>query len=535
MKLDKTPWAVASLVIVSIMLLPIVRVLSSFFSPVTDTWRHIREHLLLNYLRDSSILVIGAVGGGIILASALAWFVTAYEFPGRKFFTIALVLPLAIPPYIAGYTYHSMLSYTGVIQVFCRNQLGITVPPGLLNIQNIYGAIVIFILFLYPYIYLVVRAFLDRQAQQLIEASHLLGASKLRTYWKVVAPLTRNAVIAGATLMAFEVLSDYGLVSYFGLNVFTTAVFTSWLGYRDITSALRLAAILLLVVTVLSVGEKSLRGARSHAYASSRITPLRREVARGWHKAGILTLCWAVLSFGMIIPMAQMIYWAIVSLPNIRLGGLFSDFLTSLWLGATGAAITTICALIIGQYQRLWPSRISRLVARITVMGYSIPSTVIALSILTIAVWISHHSPWNPLASALIVIIAYVIRYLAVSMQSVESGMERIGLRYHESSRLLGRGPLVTTMKVDIPLMRTAMIGAFLLAFIDMVKELPLVLIVRPFNLSTLSTRVFEYAYDEKIPESALASLLIITLVLCAILLVMWMQQRSENQEGSHG
>ncbi|MDO5726579.1 MAG: iron ABC transporter permease [Bowdeniella nasicola] len=511
-----------------------MRVLSSFLSPATDTWRHIREHLLLTYLRESATLVIAAVGAAVLIASALAWVVTAYDFPGRKFLSIALVLPLAIPPYIAAYTYHSMLGYTGPIQVFLRNSFGYTPPPGMFNIQNMGGAITIFTLFLYPYIYLVVRAFLDRQAQQLLDASAVLGASPMRTYWRVVAPLTRNAVIAGATLMAFEVLSDYGLVSYFGLNVFTTAVFTSWLGYRDMTSALRLAAILLVVVTIVSVGEKALRGQRSASYASSRITPLRRTRPRGWQLVAIITLCWTVLALGLLIPVMQLGYWAVLSLPNIRLDGLFADFLTSLTLALTGAAITTVCAIVISQYQRLWPSRFSRLLARLTVMGYSIPSTVIALSILTIAVWISQHSPWNPMSSAAIVIIAYATRYLAVSMQSVEAGMERMGLRYHESSRLLGRGPLMTTLRIDLPLMRTAVMGAFFLAFIDMVKELPLVLIVRPFNLSTLSTRVFEYAYDEKIPESALASLLIITLVLIPILIVISLKQRAETAKGSY-
>lgn len=508
------------------MVLPLLGVLSSFFTPATKAWTHIRDHLLVTYIRDSLLLVVTSVGAGVILASALAWFVTAYNFRGRRFVAAALVLPLAIPPYIGGYTYTAMLSYTGAIQVFLRNHLGWAPPAGFFDIQNHIGAAFIFTIFLFPYIYLVVRAFLDRQAGQLIEASTMLGANPLRTYWHVVAPLTRNAVIAGATLMAFEVLSDYGLVSYFGLNVFTTAVFTSWLGYRDLTSALRLAAILLLFVTFLSAGEKALRGSRSHSYSSSSVIPLHRKQLRGLHKVGVLLLCWGVLALGLFIPMAQMIYWAVLSIPLIRLDGLFHDFLTSFTLAFAGALITTVCALLVSQYQRVWPSWFSRLLARLTVMGYSVPSTVIALSILTIAVWVSQASGWNPLSGPAIVVLAYTIRYLAASMQSVESGLERIGMRFHESSRLLGRGPFVTTLRIDIPMIHTAIIGGFLLAFIDMVKELPLVLILRPFNLSTLSTRVFEYAYDEKIPESSLASLLIVFLSMIPIVVVMIIQSR---------
>ncbi|MDO5729927.1 MAG: iron ABC transporter permease [Actinomycetaceae bacterium] len=534
MKLDRTPWLTVSVIIVSIMALPLLPVLSSFAVPATDTWAHIRDYLLLDYLRNSLVLVATTVTAGIVLASALAWVVTAYDFPGRRFLAVALVLPLAIPPYVGGYTYAAMVGYTGVIQVFCREVLDWKPPPGLFDLQNMGGAIFIFTLFLYPYIYLVVRGFLDRHANQLIEASVMLGASHLRTYWRVVVPLTRNAVIAGATLMAFEVLSDYGLASYFGIKVFTTAVFTSWLGYRDMNSALRLAAILLLVVTVLSVGEKALRGARSHSYAGTTVTPLRRRRLRGWPLAAVLLLCWTVLALGLLIPLAQMIYWAVLSLPNIRLDGLFEAFFTSLWLGLAAATLTTVCALIVAQHQRLWPSRLSRLLARLTVMGYSVPSTVIALSVLSIVVWLSQKTGWNLLSTPAVVVVAYAIRYLAVSMQSVESGLERVNLRLHESSRLLGRGPLATTVRIDIPLLKTALVGGFLLAFMDMVKELPLVLIVRPFNLSTLSTRVFEYAYDEKIPESSLASLLIVILALIPIITVLLFQSKEQSVESPH-
>lgn len=531
MRLDRTPWAVASVLIVTIMALPLLVVLSSFFTRSTDTWVHIRDYLLVDYLRNSAVLVGLTVVFGICLASALAWVVTAYDFPGRRFLAVALVLPLAIPPYVGGYTYAAMVSYTGFIQVFCRNVLDWSPPPGLFDLQNMGGAVFVFTIFLYPYIYLVIRGFLDRQANQLVEASVMLGASRLRTYWTVVAPLTRNAVIAGATLMAFEVLSDYGLASYFGLKVFTTAVFTSWLGYRDMNSALRLAAILLLVVTALSAGEKAIRGARSHSYTGSTLSPLRRHKLLGWKLVAVLLLCWSVLGLGLFIPLAQMLYWAILSLPHIRLEGLGHAFLTSLWLGLAAASITTLCALIVAQHQRLWPNTWSRLLARLTVTGYSIPSTVIALSVLSIVVWLSQKTGWNLLSTPAVIVLVYAIRYLAVSMQSVESGLERVSLRLHESSSLLGRGPLATTLRIDVPLMKTAIIGGFLLAFMDMVKELPLVLIVRPFNLSTLSTRVFEYAYDEKIPESSLASLLIVILALIPITMVLAFQSKEKSVE----
>ncbi|WKD62139.1 Sulfate transport system permease protein CysW [Corynebacterium ciconiae DSM 44920] len=516
------------------MLLPLLGILSGLFAPVTDTWRHIQDTLLLGYIKETAIVVSGVLLITCSLASVLAWFITATEFPGRKFLSIALVVPLAIPPYIGGYTYVSMTSYTGTIQVFARETLGIDLPPKLMDIQNVPGAIAVFSLFLYPYVYLVVRAFLDRQAGALIEASRVLGAGPTRTYLRVILPLTRNAVIAGATLVAFEVLSDYGLSQYFGLNVFTTAIFKSWLGFQDVHAALKLAAILLLVVTLISVGEKAMRGSRSAAYASGRVTPITRRRLRGPILWVAMLLSWGTLAFALLIPVAQMTYWAILSLPNIRTDGLLDAAVTTVWVAGLGAALTTTFAVIVANHQRLWPSRLSRLLARITVMGYSVPSTVIALAILSVALWVDAHSPLQLLLSPAIVVVAYVIRYLAVSMQSVESGCERIGMRFHESARMLGAGPTRAFFRVDMPMMSTAVVGAFLLAFIDMVKELAIVLILRPFNFSTLATRVFEYANDEKIPESSLASLLIILIAAIPLLVLLWRQREGAAAREGH-
>lgn len=524
---SRMPWLVLSVAVVALMLLPLVGILFGLFAPITDTWRHIQDTLLLGYIQETAIVVGGVLLVTCTLASGLAWLVTATEFPGRKFLSIALVVPLAIPPYIAGYTYVAMTSYTGPIQVTARN-LGITIPPKLMDIQNVPGAIAVFSLFLYPYIYLVVRAFLDRQAGSLIEASRMLGAGPARTYFRVILPLTRNAVIAGATLVAFEVLSDYGLSQYFGLNVFTTAIFKSWLGFQDVNAALKLAAILLLVVTIISLGEKALRGSRSSSYASGRVTPIKRRELGGVGKIGAMLLGWGTLAFALIIPMAQMIYWAILSLPNIRTEGLLEAATTTMWVAAIGALLTTVFAVIVANHQRLWPTRLSRLLARITVMGYSVPSTVIALAILSVALWIDAHSPLQLMLSPMIIVIAYVIRYLAVSMQSAESGFDRIGVKFNESARMLGSGPTRAFFRVDLPMMSTAVFGAFLLAFIDMVKELAIVLILRPFNFNTLATRVFEYANDEKIPESSLASLMIIIIALIPLLILLWRQRTGD-------
>ncbi|GGG73292.1 ABC transporter permease [Corynebacterium pelargi] len=521
-------WTTITAIVVLLMLTPLLGILAGLFAPASDAWHHIVDHLLAGYIWGTFKLVIAVVFLSVIVASALAWWVTAYEFPGRSLLSLGLVLPLAIPPYIGGYTYVAMTGYTGWIQVGLRN-LGVELAPGSFDLLTPFGAVLMFTLFLYPYIFLVLRAFLSREVGHLLEAARVSGASPMRAYFTVILPLTRNAVVAGATLVAFEVLSDYGLASYFGLEVFTTAIFKSWLGLGDMAAALKLAAILLLVVTLLSAGEKALRGPRS-ASIGVRARPMQRMQLRGPARVLVPLAAWSVLAFALLIPVIQMIYWAIVSMPNIRFDGLMATLGTSVAVALAGALATTICALIVAQTQRLWPSAVTKTFARITVMGYSVPSTVIALAILSVGVWLDTRLGTALTATPAIIVVAYLIRYLAVSMQSVESGFERVGIRAHESARLLGAGPLRATATVDVPMIRSALIGAFLLAFIDMMKELPIVLILRPFNFATLSTRVFEYANDEMIPESSLSSLLIIGIAMIPIALIVARQ----SQENPH-
>lgn len=503
------------------MLLPLVAIISNLFLPDGTAWEHIKSYLLLQYFKESLLLLGGSLFFGVIIASALAWFITSYEFKGRKFLRWALIFPLAIPPYIAGYVYVFLTGYSGIIQIILR-KYDIPISPAILkilDIQDLPGAIFIFTLFLYPYIYIVLCAFLDRQAGEMMEAAQMLGASRRRAYWKIILPLTRNSVIGGATLMAFEILSDYGVTQYFGLQVFTTAIFKSWSSFYDISSAMRLSAILLLIVTFISITEKSLRGRKTSEYRG-KYTPFRRQPLSGLGKVLVPLFCWIIFGLGVVIPLAQLGYWAVISLGNIRLSGLLEDTLTSFGIAALGAVITTFLAFVIVQNQRLWPSLYSRSLARLTVMGYSIPATVIAFSIFSTVLGVAKFLGIDFQVTWQFIILAFVIRYLAVSMQSIEAGFDRLGTRYHESARLLGRGPIFSSVFIDLPMMKLAVLGAFLLAFLDMVKELTMVLILRPFNFSTLSIRVFEYAHDEAIPESALASLLIIGLALIPIIMI---------------
>lgn len=523
-------WALGATAIVAVVVVPNLSMLWHLFLPAGSAWQHIQDHLLVGYITGSLTLVAGTALASAILASALAWFVTAYDFPGRKFLSLALIFPIAIPPYIGAYTYSGLLGYTGAVQRFMREVLGWQPPPGFGDIMNVQGAIFIFTIFLYPYLYLILRGFLDRQAAQLIDASRVLGGGKTRTYWRVILPLTRNAVIAGITLITFEVLSDYGVVSYFGLEVFTTAIFKAWLSMDDTRSALRLSAILLVIVIAVTSGEKAMRGGRSSAYASTRVTPLARRKPRGAHLALVTGVTWLTLVVALLIPLAQLTYWAAVSIGNIRLDNLGGIFLNTLLVGAMGASLTVVGAVVVANYARIYPGKLSRAYSRIAILGYSVPSAVIAITLLVFFLWLDRATGMALSLSVPAILIAYFIRFLAVSMQNVESGFGRVGTKYTESSRLLGRGVWQTFWRVDLPMIKLPLLGAFLLSFIDIIKELPIVLILRPFNYYTLSTKVFEYAHDEMIPESAPASLLIIALAAVPALIYFGYARRGEKK-----
>ncbi len=517
-------WSLGSIIIALVIVLPAYQIVRHLFIAETDVWRHIKEHLLLRYISTSAILVGGTVLLSSVIAVSLAWFVTAYDFPFRKYVKMALILPIAIPPYVGAYTYVGILSYTGPLQIFLRENLGLEVNQKLLAIRNLPGAIFIFSIFLYPYIYIAVRAFLEKNSAQLIESGRLLGDSYGRIFFRLVLPLLRVPLVAGATIVALDVLSDYAVVSYFGISSFSTAIFKAWLSFDDVESALRLSALLLVAVLIITTLEKRSRGRRSSSFASAKVRPLRARPLRGAKRFWVSFYAINVLLIALVIPVGQMLRWTIFSFHNIRKTGIFKMAWNTVWLAWVSAVIIVLLSLVVANYRRLFKGWLSKLVSRLSIIGYSIPSAVIAIAVLVFFLDVS------PVLSSTIimVIFAYIIRYFTIGYQNVESGFAKVGVSFHESSRLLGHGSFSSFVRVDLPMIRPAIIGAFILTFVDIAKELTITLILRPFNFYTLSTKVFEYAHDEMIPESSPASLLIVMISLIPVLLYYFHNQKEE-------
>lgn len=514
-------WAILSFIALVFIVLPGVVVLVELFAPVNENWQHIREYLLPTYVRNTLFIMLATGLLTTVIGTSLAWFVTVYDFPFRRFFKWALILPLAIPPYIGAYTYHGILNYTGVIQTTLRNEFGITVDQTYFNIMTIQGTVFIFTLFLYPYIYTITRAFLHNQSSSMIENARILGRGSWDIFFTVVIPISRVAIIGGVSLVLMEVLNDYGVVKYFGIQTFSTAIFSTWFGMKDTSSALKLAGTLMILVIAILTMERLIRGRKQFSYATTKVKPLKPRQLTGWHRYAVFGYVATIFAVAFFIPFVQLVAWTVLTFEQV----FTAEFFRLVWNTVSVAFIATmiilVFALIIANYTRLFPSNMTRVISKVTTLGYSIPGAAIAIAVITLFLlldeWVLNVALALDLGQTFVfrttlimLIFAYVIRFLAIGYNSIESGFEKVGKSFTEASRMLGWGTVQTFFRVDIPMIKGAIMSAFILVFIDIMKELPLTLFLQPFNFSTLATQAFKYVSDEKIHEAALASIVIV-------------------------
>lgn len=530
-------WSVISGIGAVLALLPSLYILAGLLGKPGENWAHITEYMLLDYALESLLLT----GGTVVLASlagiVLAWLTVAYDYPLRRFFSFVFLLPLAIPPYIAAYTYSSMLSYTGSVQTWFR-EMGVAVNQNYFDVMSMKGAIIIFSLFLFPYVYLMVRSFLEKHSASFVESARLLGRNPLSVFFRVALPLSTGAVVGGASLVAFEVLNDYGVSKHFGLQTFTAAIFKTWFGMYDIDSALRLAASLMALIIGIFVIERLLRRRKRYHIPANRSVPLTRRKLKGpvaW-LAVIFSSFIALLSF--FIPVVQLLIWAWWTFEDVwneKFVGMLSN---TLLVSCFTVVITMFFAVVASNVNRQWRSPLSLTVGRLLSMGYSIPGAVLSIGVLAVFLSVDKrlagvyaalglgHNKLVLSMSLVMVVFAYSIRFLAVGYNAMDSGFDRIGNKYSEASRTMGNGMTATFFKVDLPLVKGAVLAGGIMVFLEVVKELPLTLLLRPFNFDTLATKAYQYASDEQIHQAALPSLLIIALGIGSVCLYHWLGRR---------
>ncbi|WP_240376244.1 ABC transporter permease [Bacillus piscicola] len=514
-------WGALALFSVLLLVLPSSFLVIRIFQPASENWEHIREYMLQNYMMDTLLLAFWTGLFSVAIGTALAWIVSAYDFPFRGTLKWALLMPLAIPPYIGAYTYHGMLNYTGVIQVTLRDHFDTEVSQRYFDIMNMPGAVFIFTIFLYPYIYAITRAFFARQATSLVENARVLGSGPVRTFLYVVVPVARGAIVAGVTLVVLEVLNDYGVVSYFGIQTFSTAIFQTWFAFGDLDAAIKLAGILMGIVLVLLLLEKFLRGRRQFSYSNTKVSPLKPQSLKGWQKWLTVAFTGSIFCLGFVIPVAQLTYWSVLTYEDIFSETFLTLIRNSALAAGTAALGVVVIAVVIANFTRMAKGVVPAVTSRLTVLGYSIPGAVIAVGVISFFIYLDEKlaalydltgaSSALVLSTSLIMLLfAYIIRFMAVGYNSIEAGFDKIGMKFTEASRTLGMGWTETFLRVDLKMIRPAVFSGFILVFVDILKELPLTLILRPFNFETLASMAYRYASDERIQEAALSSMFIV-------------------------
>jgi iron(III) transport system permease protein len=441
------------------------------------------------------------------------------------------LLPMAIPAYIIAYTYTGLLDFGGPVQETLREtfdwRYGDYYFP---EIRSLGGAVCMLSLVLYPYVYLLVRIAFLEQSTAVLEASRSLGKTPWQTLFQVALPMARPAIVAGVSLALMETLADYGTVEYFGVSAFTTGIFRTWYGLGELNTAAQLAAVLLLFVFMLIVLERWSRRRMRFHHQSIQREPSRIHLTGG-RAVLAFTVAMGIFSLGFLIPAAQLSVWALGSWQ----GG-SENFLAlvvnSFGLAAIASLACLLLALLVGYGKRLHPGPVEESAARISSMGYAVPGTVIAVGVLIPFAWLDNSidslaRSWFDVSTGLLLsgtlfalVFAYVVRFLSVSLQSVESGLAKIRPSIDESARSLGRSPVGVLRDIHLPMLRGSLLTALLLVFVDVLKELPTTLILRPFNFNTLAVRTYELASDERLAEAALPALAIVAIGLLPVILL---------------
>ncbi len=528
-----SPWSAAAAAVALILSIPMLVVaVGAAGAEGWGVWAHLASTVMPEYLRNSVVLVVGAGGLALVIGVVAAWLVATCDFPGRRVLEWALVLPLSVPAYIAAYTYAGMLDVTGPVQRAMRalvpslSESFVAIP-----IMRIETMVVIFALVLYPYVYLLSRAVFLGQSRTALEAAWTLGHGGASAFWRVALPLARPAVAAGASMVVMEVLNDYGAVSYYGVTTFTTGIFRSWHALGDLGAAIRLAAFLMVFVLAVLALERSQRGRRR--VDDTRGTghrPLLRQRLRGWRAWAAFAVCFAPVLLGFLIPVAQLAYWALRTAGDVVDASYLRLVANSFGLAAGAAAICVVLAVLLVYAGRLSRGRAMGVANRAVVLGYSIPGAVIAVGVIVPFGWLDRtvdaaaeatfgFSTGLLLSGTLFALVfAYAVRYTAVALLPLEAGFERQCRNLDAASRCLGEPPLATLWRVALPLLRRTLLAAAILVFVDVMKEIPLTLSLRPFNFDTLATRAYQLAVDEQVAESASAALVIIAVGLLPVL-----------------
>ena len=524
-------WAWLALPVAGLIAAPLVAVLVSAAVPAGEVWRHIAATTLPEMLGNSVLLFLLV---GLMTASAgavSAWLITACDFRGRDLLDVALLLPLAMPAYVCGYAYTWLLDVAGPVQTGIRDLTGLRWGQYWFpEVRSLPGAALMLAMVLYPYVYLLCRTAFRQQSVCLVEASRTLGCSLGASFVRLALPMARPAIIGGTALALMETLADFGTVQHFAVRTFTTGIYEAWFGLGDRGAASQLAACLMGLVGLLLLLEQVSRGGRRYHPTTTRHPELRPVRLRGAKAALAFAACAAPVALGFLVP-AGTLAWLAVTVGDPLEPARFVPFARhSVTLAGLTAVLAVALAALLAWAARLHPQPAQKAALRVAGLGYAVPGSVIAVGTLVpLGLFDNALDAWLRarfgVSSGLLLsggiaalVFAYLVRFLAVALSSVESGLTRIRPSLREAARVLGARPGAAVARIELPLARGSLLTAGLLVFVDTMKELPATLIVRPFDFDTLAVRVYALAADERLAEASTAALLIVAVGLLPVI-----------------
>lgn len=525
----------AAAVLAAILLAPVVSLAVAAADGTGELWPHLAAYVLPQAIRETGLLLVGVGLLVTALGTGTAWLVSAFAFPGRRFLDAALLLPLAVPTYVVAYAYLDLMHPLGPIQSGLRTLLGLSSPRDLSlpDLRSLPGCILLLGFVLYPYVYLPTRALFLMRAGTLLEAARMLGAGPARTFFRVALPLARPAIALGVGLALMETLNDVGAAEFLGVRTLTVQVYATWVNRSDLPGAAQIALVMLAGVVGLVALERLARGKRGYAGSGHRDRPTARRPLSGWRAAAALALGSTPVLLGFGLP-AGYLAWA--AWQRLRAGGwpeaLAAQTLNTVLYAGAATAVTVAVGLLVAAAPQLLGRRSGQALIRVAGLGYAMPGTVLAVGLLAplalldkgLADLFGTELGWAPaigLGTGAALVIAYTLRFLTISVGATEAGFARIPSTLPDAARMLGRGRFATLLAVQLPLAWPAVLSGALLAFVDIAKELPVTLLLRPLNVETLSTHLYGETARGTYEDGAAAALLIVMTGLIPVALLL--------------
>ena len=511
------------------MLVPILIVLLSWTQPVSDIWGHMREYVLPQVLKNTAILLLMVTVISGTVGTALAWVTSMYRFPGQRFFSWALMLPLAMPAYVLAFVTVGIVDFSGPLQTALRD-FGIT--TAIPSVRNVWGAGLVLSLAFYPYVYLLARQAFLSQGRRVIEAGQMLGLSRSKVFFRLALPQALPWIIGGLLLATMETLADFGAVSVFNVDTFTTAIYKAWFGFFSLTTAAQLAALLIGVIFIVVLFEQYWQAKRGNIIAQG--SSQRFEASKP-AKLAMMLLCTLVFLIAFLIPFAQLIYWTAANFQQ-DFDARYIDFVTnSLVIASMTTAFIAVLAIMIAWIKRQYPDKSTKLMTTLANLGYVVPGTVLAVGIFIPIAWLDNQliafgvtSTQFLSGSVIVMLLALSTRFMTVSFQPVDRQLQRLTVNQEAAAKLLSDSPFQRWRQVMLPVLSPGVLTGLLMGFVEVMKEMPITLMTRRQGWDTLAVRVFEMTSEGMWARAALPSLLIVLVGLIPV----WILLRQSDKQG---